>query len=190
MFEFAKKMLVLKQLSIEKGKIELLGQRVIIIPIRLIILLIDLYSVDKNLEKKIYFIMRDSVRDYCLVAKDKFKFKPESLLSMLLDLTRLNGYGDINLEKISYSDKRVVFKVDGLPSSFLKGTKDYSKFMGDAYWAGILAGGMSVIFDDNTVDCLELKCVLGNAPSCIFIVAQKTFLKENYKELYFEKFTD
>lgn len=188
MFEFAKKMLVLKQLNIEKGKIELLGQRVVIIPIKLITLLIDLYSNNKELEKKIYAIMRESVRDYSLVAKEKFKFKPENLLSMLMDLTRLNGYGDITLEKISYSEKKVLFKVEGLPSLYLKGSKNYGNFMADSYWAGILAGGISVIFDDNSVECIEIKCVLTNSPACLFMVAQKKFLEENYKDFYSQKF--
>ena len=49
MFEFAQKMLLLKQFSIEKGKIELLGQRVIIVPIKFISLIIDIYYEDKKL---------------------------------------------------------------------------------------------------------------------------------------------
>ena len=186
MFEFAQKMLLLKQLNIEKGKIELLGQRVIIVPIKLISLLIDLYYKDKKLERDIYAVMRESVKEYSIKAKNTFKFKPETLLSMLMDLTRLNGYGDIYLEKISYPEKKALFKIDGLPSNLLS-TK-YNHFMGDTYWAGITAGALTIIFDDLEIECLEIKCVLNGDKFCTFIAGTKNFLKENYGQYYNQKF--
>lgn len=186
MFEFAQKMLLLKQFSIEKGKIELLGQRVIIVPIKLISLLIDLYYADKKLEKDIYMVMRESVKDYSLKAKNTFKFKPETLLSMLMDLTRLNGYGDIYLDKISYLEKKALFKVEGLPSNLLN--NKYKNFMGDSYWAGITAGALTIIFDDPEIECLEIKCVLNGDKFCSFVAGTKHFLKENYGQYYTQKF--
>ena len=185
MFTFAKKLMFARLLNFEKGNLTLLDQKVLIVPFSLMALLMQIYLKNKALERAVYNVMKDSVYNFCMVGDKRFHFKPKKLLEVLLQLTEMNGYGEIKVGKLDFEKKRVVFITKGLPSKTLEKKKNT---YADTFWCGMLAGGMSYIFKDETIETLEIACVISGAPTCKFVAARKDFLSEKYTDLYRKKF--
>lgn len=163
---------------------ELLGQNVMLIPRSLFPKLIGIYADNPELERGIYDMMHDTVYEFCASFDDKQDLSPAELLRILMRLTKLNGYGHIEINDYAIEDTTAAFYVRNLPSEDMEHER---AFKGDTYWAGMLAGGMSYVFQQE-VNALETQCVLEGAPSCRFIVAPKQQLQQEYPDLYREKF--
>lgn len=163
---------------------EILNQEVLIVPKDLFTHLIKLYANDMTLERGIYRMMRTSVYRFCQEIDSDQDLEPAELMQALLHLTQLNGYGHIEINDYDKEKQMATFYVRNLPSEELRGT--YT-FKGDTYWAGMLAGGMSYVFQED-VNALETQCVLEGRNSCRFVVAPDNTLQQEYPDLYREKF--
>lgn len=163
---------------------ELLDQEVLIVPKDLFTKLIELYADDPVLETAIYRVMRESVYDFCAEVDEAKELTPAELMEILLNLTKMNGYGHIEINDYDKEKQMAVFYVRNLPSEEL--SEDYA-FKGDTYWSGMLAGGMSYVFQEE-IHALETQCVLEEKHSCRFVTAPKDTLKQEYPDLYREKF--
>lgn len=160
---------------------QLLGQQVMIVPRPLFTRLIELYEDDPEMERAIYEVMKRAVYDFCAELDDAEDMDPATLLQTLMRLTKLNGYGHIEISDYAEEEHTTTFFVRKLPSENADAT-----FKGDTYWAGMLAGGMSYVFDRD-VDALETQCILEGSNSCRFLVAPRSLLQEEYPGLYEEK---
>lgn len=167
----------------EKGP-ELMGEQVVVVPRGLFADIVELYSDNAELERATYEVMKKSVYKFCESLDTGRDTPPAQMLGMLMRLTSLNGYGDIEINMYDEDARKAAFFVKHLPSETLSETAD---FKGDTYWAGMLAGGMSYVFDEN-MDCLETRCILEGETSCRFHIARPEVLAEEYPELYREKF--
>ncbi len=163
---------------------ELLDQQVLIVPRDLFTELIQLYHDNPVLEQTIYQVMRQSVHDFCVSINEENDHEPAEMLHILLHLTRLNGYGNIEINDYNAAERTAVFYVRKLPSENVG--DDYT-FKADTYWAGMLAGGMSYVFGEQ-VDALETQCVLEGHNSCRFLVGPRELLSGRYPDLYENKF--
>ncbi len=181
MLPFVSKLLIAKQLSFDKGKLKIFGKRVVIIPIELFEMIIKLSMKNKKFEKDLYNAMENSVHQFCIDLNKKQPLKKEDMLEILMNLTEMNGYGEIKIVKIDYEKKFAIFNFKGLPSETLVFEKLDSKTV-DNYWGGMLAGGMSYIFGEE-VDAIETLCIVTGKQFCEFVVGSRKFLNE-YKKKY------
>jgi hypothetical protein len=163
---------------------EILDQNVLIVPQDLFRKLIELYADNPLLEQAIYRVMRDSVYEFCDEIDSHEDLEPAELMQVLLNLTRLNGFGDIEIADYDSEKHMATFYVWNLPSDDVDAA--YS-FKGDTYWAGMLAGGMTYVFD-RYVEALETQCILEDENSCQFVVAAPETLQTEYPDLYRAKF--
>ncbi len=182
--EFAKSLHLLGKARITDTGPEMLGQRIMIVPRELFTEFIDLYREDPEMEQTMYRTMKKSVYSFCADLDDDRDLEPAELLNTLLKLTKLNGFGHIEINDYDREMKEAVFYVRNLPSDELDDTEP---FKGDTYWSGMLAGGMSYVFQQD-VECLETQCMLEGENSCKFLVAPKTTLRQRHPQLFREKF--
>lgn len=184
--EFAKHLHLLGKTRITDTGPEMLGQQVMIVPRDLFTQLIDLYRDDPELERAMYETMKETIREFCANVDSDQEMDPAELLNTLLKLTKLNGFGHIEINDYDNEHREAVFYVRHLPSDDLQ---EGEPFKGDTYWAGMLAGGMSYVFQEE-VDCLETQCILEGENSCQFVVAPRDTLRARYPDLYEEKFSE
>lgn len=183
MFEFARKLMLSRKLKMERGELELLDQEVLIIPKNLLRRIIEVYAEQPGLERDIYRIMKESVREFSAEIDSDHSFTPRELLDTLLKLTELNGYGNIEVVNYNPEDKMVSFMIKNLPSERMR---DQYSFKADTYWAGMLAGGVSYIFQAD-IDAVETQCVVEGENQCEFLAAPPDVLREKHPDLYEEK---
>jgi hypothetical protein len=187
MLPFVAKLLMGGQLSFEKGNLSIFGERVLIIPLELILILVRESLEDKKLAKYIYESSKQSVISFCNDIQKKLKVSQKETLDILINLTEMNGYGEITPIKVGYKEKVAIYHLKGLPSkAFFGKIKVKENTTVDVYWCGLVAGGMSFVFNDD-IDCLETRCIISGKDTCEVIAAKKPYLKKNYPDakMYF-----
>jgi len=183
MLPFVSKLLLARQLNFEKGKLSIFGQRVIIFPVELILLITQKCTVDKKFEQDIYDTMKEAVYQFCKNLNKRRNVKPKEMAKILINLAEMNGYGKLQIIKLDYEKKVAIFHMRGLPSELLIGKlKQKGKKVVDKYWGGMLAGGASFIFGDKNIEAIETRCVVEGKESCEFLVGTKDFLKKYVKK--------
>ena len=168
MVSFVDKLLLSRQLKFEEGRLTIFDQRVLIVPVELILLLIEKSVVDRKFERLIYDVMKKSVYNFCQALANRRGVKPKEMVRILINLAEMNGYGKLELIKLDYENKEAVFHMRHLPSELI--TKQARSKIADRYWAGMLAGGASWIFGKD-VDATETRCVADGKESCEFVVS-------------------
>ena len=180
MLPFVTKLLMSGQLKFEKGKLSIFDQRVLIVPLELILILIRESLKDKKLAHYVYESSKESVIDFCKSIQKKLNLSNKDTLDVLLGLTEMNGYGEITPIKIDYDKKLAIFHLKGLPSKAFFGKMRVNENTAvDIYWCGLVAGGMSFVFSDD-INCLETRCVITGKETCEVVAAKKELLKKMY----------
>src|SRR3989304_8853842 len=121
MLPFVAKLLVGRQLNFEKGKLSIFDQRVLIIPAGLMLIIIKTYLKDKKMEKSFYEAAKEGTITFCKGIARKSDIKSKGMLDILVNLTEMNGYGQIIPVKVDYENKVATFHLRGLPSEALRG---------------------------------------------------------------------
>ncbi len=170
MVSFVDKLLIGRELKFEEGSLTIFDQRVLIVPVELILLLIEKSVADEKFEQSIYDVMKKSVYSFCQTLGTRRGIEPKKMVDLLINLAEMNGYGKLQLIKLDYDKKEAVFHMRHLPSEALL-EKELSKRIVDRYWAGMLAGGASWIFGED-VNATETRCVADGKESCEFVVGE------------------
>lgn len=173
---FAKKLMFARELKMGEGRLEIMHQRVIMMPVQFFETMIKMSLKNKKFEKEIYKSLKKSVYEFSKELDKRFTVKGLKFTELLTLLTEMNGYGKVTPTKIDYKNKIAVFHLEDLPSGSLKGKM---KGLGDVYWGGIMAGGASYALDAN-LDCIETKCVLQGNKYCEFVIAPKEVLLKKF----------
>lgn len=181
MLPYVSKLLIARQLKFEKGQMSIFGERVLIFPIDMVKIIIEKSIKDKAFATSIYDAAKQSVRSFCQNVNSRLGIKkPKDMLDILLNLTEMNGYGQIEPIKVDYENKFATFHLHGLPSQALFGKVKNVKTV-DVYWCGLVAGGMTFVFNTD-VDCVETRCVVTGKESCEVVAAKKDRLIRHLKE--------
>jgi hypothetical protein len=169
-----KKLLFVRQFSIDEGKIKLLGDPEIMLHASAVVELqeIDqskLYDVAKKSSlrnivsfvehAKVYEKVKDVfISDIAGLGK-KIGQTDSGVISVLQEIFNVYGLGDMAIEKIDNSKKQaiVVIRESTIADEWLKKNKKHSKNPVCTLTAGIIAGMFSYIFDKE-IDCVEAKC--------------------------------
>lgn len=182
--QMLKKLYHLNKLHLTEFGPEILDQQVKIVPGELFTWLIAVYADNPSLERELYEVMKRSVYDFCVDLGTDQGLDDAEMLNLLLKMSQLFGYGTVNIKEYDGESNRASFYVWNLPSHDLE--EEFS-FKGDTYWAGMLAGGMSYVFG-SPVEALETQCILEGAESCDFVIAPRQTLKNEFPELFSDKF--
>lgn len=181
-----KKLLFVRQFDIEKGKINLLGDKEVMLNASA---LLEMQDID---ETKLYDIAKKSsfknlvsfVKHAKVYAKVKDVFigdiarlgrkigeTDEGTISVLQDIFNVYGLGEMMIEKVDNSghEALVVVRESTMADEWMKSRKERPESPVCAVTAGIIAGIFSYIFNKE-VDCAEIKCMARGSPYCLFKV--------------------
>lgn len=181
MIPFATKLLMSGQLKFDQGQITIFDQRVLIFPMSMVEIMMEKAIKDEEFARSIYDAAKRSVIEFSeKVCKRLNITKEKEFLDILFKLTEMNGYGQIVPTKIDYESKTGVLQLKGLPSKSL-----FGKFGGvktaDIYWCGLVAGGLSHVFEAD-VDAIETRCVIDGKDSCEIVAGKPEFLQKHLDE--------
>jgi predicted hydrocarbon binding protein len=167
MFDIVKKLLLARQFEMEKGKIIVLGQPVVITPAWVFVYLLKTSKDKAKMGRLIYLATKFAdLRGFSKAITEKYGFKRHELIKWMKDIAELAGWGQINIRKIDTKEKIVIGYVLNSPLPALYGP---SKFPVDHVFRGLTAGALEIVFQEQT-ECIETQCIAMGNNCCEFII--------------------
>jgi len=166
MYDIVKKLLFARELSLEKGKISLLGHTIIMAPVSSFI------ELRKQLSKigataLLYRACKESGLGYMDTIIKKFRMKnPRELLEWGMNTISLAGWGSVEIINFDGKNKRAIVRLS--ESEFAKNYGNSKEPVDDVFRAYCAATG-TVIFKTD-MDVIEIKCLSMGNPICEFMV--------------------
>lgn len=177
MFDFAKKLLFARQLTIEKGSLIILGHRFMMIPAETVA---HLLKEGKNIIKPLYCASKENGKLYADVLMKSFKITTtQKLEELMINTFNLAGWGELEIIKNDFKNR---IGVAHIKNSVIAMQYGKSKEPVCHTNRGFLAGGACRVHKSE-VDCVEIKCIATGNAYCEFISAPKETLKKMYKDL-------
>lgn len=176
LFEFTKKLLFANQLNMEKGSIEILGQKFILINAET---LMEFLKVFPKGGKYIYLSAKESGKIVNQRFKSRLGVDRKKHEELAINFFELAGWGILRPVKLDYENNFFNFN---LTNSNFAQTFGRFKEPVDHLVRGFLAGGASIIAGSD-VDCLETSCSCQGKFSCNFVLAEKKYLKKEYSKI-------
>lgn len=162
------KLLLARQISFTDGRIELLGQRVVISNANLF----SEYTFRINDKPELVFDLYDSVKssfaeDFAKGLGKEFGFAFKDFVKWMTDLSNMTGWGMFTWEYYDEAKKSWVITVEDSPISKKLNGKVNKPV--DHIIRGFIAGGASAALREN-MDVIEEECVALGAGKCRFIL--------------------
>ena len=157
---FLKKLLFVRQFSIEDGKIEMLGGREVMLPSSFI------FAIQDN--KDIYEISKKLTFEKIKELGDKIGSSEDGLIRNVKDIYETFGLGPLEIINLKNKEKEAIIAIKDstIAKEYLK-LKKQSKGPQCVLIAGILAGMFSYLFESD-VNAIESKCSCSGSPYCLF----------------------
>lgn len=164
------KLLIGRQLEFDNGKINLIGQPMVMMPV------VTIAKMQHHIEKKsklrklgedaLYNAAKDAGIDYMgRYRKNYGVTSPTKLLEWAINSMHLAGWGQFTVSKFDVKKAIAEFKVENSPFAIEIGKRRYPV---DHIIRGYIAGGLYVMFN-RKVECKETKCIATGYPHCEFI---------------------
>jgi predicted hydrocarbon binding protein len=153
------------QIKFHNSNFHLIDIPFVVFPVQVLSALLFNSSVDEA--KKIYFSVKNSVKDFSALLKAKPKYSGISLINFVNEFFSNSGFGRIRVVHFDEENLRAIVLVSFSPFSFPfknKATKPMDHIL-----RGIIAGIFSFAFEKD-FDCIETKCIAMNSSECEFIV--------------------
>ncbi len=165
MFELVTKLILHRQLKMEKGEINLLGQRIVMLP------MISLVQLQKKLEDdgyqyNIYKLLKEFGINWAKDLATKYKFKSSDIFEWGSKSVTLAGWGDVLVVSADVENKVIKFR---LMNSAVVEFYGKSEVPVDHFFRGMVAGAMSAVYGVD-MDCVETSCKALGAQFCEFVV--------------------
>ncbi len=181
---FLQKLLFVNQFGIDKGKISLLGDKLIMLHASAILELQDidetkLYEIAKksslnNLvnfveHAKVYGKIKNVIIKELIELGQKIGQTDEGTIKTLENLFNINGLGKMNINNLDNEKKEALITIidSTIALEWLEKNKKESKNAACTLTAGVLAGMFSYIFGED-VDCVEISCKAKGDNICEF----------------------
>ena len=182
-----KKLLFVRQFSMDEGKIDLLGTREIMLNASAIL---ELQEIDEskfyNIAKKstfknitgfvehakVYDRMKDVFMAEIANLGKKIGQTDEGVIRVLQDIFNVYGLGEMSIDNIDNAQREALIIVRGsaIADEWINKHKKHSKTQVCTLTAGVLAGIFSYIFGKE-VDCVEVHCTAQGKNYCLFKAA-------------------
>jgi predicted hydrocarbon binding protein len=168
MFEVVQKLLALKQIRFEKGRVTIFGQPSSIMPSS------SFVTVLKELEKTgkenlIYLGGKESGQQWFEGMKKSSSLKVEDVAQWGTNIVTLAGWGEPTLKEIKREDGFMRYQLKNSIVAELYGKTDHAV---DHMFRGLLAGAAVVAFK-KPVECIETKCTAKGDSVCEFVIQPK-----------------
>ena len=181
---FLQKLLFVNQFSIDKGKICLLGDNLVMLHASAILELQDidetkLYEIAKksslnNLvafveHAKVYGKIKNVIIKELIELGQKIGQTDEGTIKTLEDLFNINGLGKLSINNLDNEKKEALISISDsiIALEWLEKNKKESENAVCTLTAGVLAGMFSYIFGED-VDCVEVSCKAKGDDICGF----------------------
>ena len=172
------KLIIGRQLEFDTGKISLVGQPMIMLPV------ITISRMQHYIEKQskyrkagelvLYHAAKDAGFHYMSEYKKHFGvINPGKLLDWAINSVHLAGWGLFTPSKFDVKKSEAMFKVEKSPFALAAGK---GKHPVDFIISGYIAGGLSVMFGKE-INCKEVKCISTGYPYCEFIANPEIKIK-------------
>ncbi|NIO44865.1 MAG: hypothetical protein GTN36_04930 [Candidatus Aenigmarchaeota archaeon] len=176
MFDFVKKLLFARQFKMERGELDLLGNRVIMFPAWVFIYILKTSPNFKEISYRLYEGAKKSTKDsFTKLLSEKYGLKRDKLIEWMKNVGELGGWGTFEIKNIDFKKCEAVIYVKNSPMGKLYGK---SKFPVDHIARGMFAGAACVIFNNDDCEYVETKCVAMGDTLCEFICRTRKDLKK------------
>ena len=166
MSAFLKKLLFVRQFSIEDGKIEMLGKREIMLPSNILFWMQAQNKQTYELSKQMTI---ESVKEF----GKKIGSSEEGMIKNMKEIYETFGLGPLEINDLKNEKKEatITIKDSSMAKEYMRYNKSAAKTGQCELIAGILAGMFSFLFNAD-VNARETKCLSTGSPSCIFSIGK------------------
>ncbi len=175
MMKFFMKLLVSRQIKIERGEFRLFNQNVTVIPITFLAELTK-YYMSKTENKKqglsdFYFMAWAMAYDFMERFSENYKIKTfEDRWTLGMDIVAMTGLGDYKTIKWEKGKLSHVYVENNPVAKYFYP----SKAPIDYFYCGLTAGGAMIVHKlgaSNIFNCVETECGAVNGKKCVFVSA-------------------
>jgi len=178
------RLLFVNQFNVIDGKIEVLGNRYIMLDASDILVLQDIdktktYSTAKDMSKNnlknlvehasVYKGMKDQSMKNIAELSKKIGKTDDGVIKTLQSLFEIYGLGKLEIMNLDNDKKQVILRIKGSSLGLAQLDKQKSKTTVCTLTSGVLAGIFSYIFKKD-VDCVENKCIAKGDEVCEFLI--------------------
>ena len=187
MFNFFKKLLIARQLKVEKGSLEMLGERMLIMPAYTFSYIIKSAEDQDKIGRLIYNACKHANNDprgFTYDVSKKFNLKGEDLIKWMADIATTSGWGIIDIVRFDGDKKTATIMIKDSPvAKNIQGAKNPV----DHPIRGYMAGAAEVVFNDLSTDkkswikydYVETKCVACGSQFCSFELMPREQLRNS-----------
>ncbi|MDO8428558.1 MAG: 4-vinyl reductase [Candidatus Diapherotrites archaeon] len=170
MWDTVAKLLMHKQISFEKGKIEIFGRLSSLLPSDSFVTL-QMELETRGLQNLIYFKAKESGAKWFVEMNKYYHLKGMDVIKWGSEIVTFAGWGEAIIVRRDDSKKEIVFN---LKNSITAKLHPASVVPVDHLFRGLLCGAMATIYDIelSKIDAVETKCIAMGSPICEFIVKQ------------------
>jgi predicted hydrocarbon binding protein len=175
MFEVLEKLLALRQVSFEKGRISIFQQPTSMMPSQSFVSMLKELE-KENKENVIYRAGKDAGEKWFNAMKTKTKLSVDEVEKWGSNIVTLAGWGEAVIKEMKRDQSYMVYNLNHSVTAELYGKTDHCV---DHLFRGLVAGAAKVTFKQD-VDCVETKCVAKGDSVCEFVIQPKQkFDKKN-----------
>ena len=177
MMDYFKKLFMANQAVFSKGRFIALGMPIVVYPTKM------LTRIQKDFIKElgqdgIYDIYESSRTGGMELTKEAMHVAKNGklLISFLQKLVPTGGWGLIEVTEENWTSKEFIFTVKNpsFPKMYGKSKEPVCHIT-----RGLFAGAAGSAVKDNTIECIETKCVAKGDDVCRFEIPQKTKIEKN-----------
>jgi predicted hydrocarbon binding protein len=182
MFEYVKKLLFSRQLKLEKGAIELLGNPAVMFPASIFSFLLFQSKDKSKIGREIYYSSKESSKKTLTnYIESKYNLKSRELINVMMDIAMLGGWGEWKLILLKDSEKHSIIQIVNSP--LVRVIKRNTNFPVDHVMRGLHAGAAEIIFKTE-VDAVETKCQAMGDPYCELVLKPTEEWKKEKNKKY------
>lgn len=174
-------LMLAKQLNFTDGKIELMGQGVLIAPSDFLAAYTESIGDSHELVIELYGCAKRSVHEgFGPNVGKSYGFSVMDYTNWFVNILNMSGWGRVRWEENDWENKKGVIVIEHSPiAKYLKGKVSSPC---DHIVRGFMAGGGASAFNSD-IDTIEVECEAAGAERCKFIVDSKENLKAKFPEL-------
>lgn len=165
MFEIVQKLLAVKQIRFEKGRITIFDQLSSLMPSQSFVTMLRELEKYKK-ENIIYLGGKDAGEKWFNGMKKNNSLKVDDVAKWGANIVTLAGWGEAILKEIKRDNAYMMYNLKNSVVAELYGRTDHAV---DHMFRGLLAGAAKSTFKKD-VDCVETKCVAKGDQICEFII--------------------
>jgi len=161
---FIKKLLFASEFMMDQGRVEMLGERQVMVPAKLLTKLQDLAP------EKAYKLAKEVMKEETDVVTKRIGDSKAEIITAMKEFFETFGVGNMEVADLDMLKKRAIIRIHDSPIAIahaLYKSKDSCRIT-----AGLLAGMFTSIFDADA-SAVEKMCVLSGSAYCEFIIKTK-----------------